>query len=56
MTLAWSGLDYAVEWRSWNERLKMSKQEMRDEMKDAMGNPQIKGRMRQIQRRCGGAG
>ncbi len=49
VTLAWSGLDYAMEWRSWNERLKMSKQEMRDEMKDAMGNPQIKAKIRQIQ-------
>ena len=48
--LAWAGLDYAIEWRSWNERLKMSKQEMREEMRDSMGNPQIKGRIRQIQR------
>ena len=32
-----------------NERLKMSKQEMREEIRDAMGNPQIKGRIRQIQ-------
>lgn len=50
ITLAWSALDYAIEWRSWNERLKMSKQEMREEMKDSMGNPQTKGRVRQIQR------
>jgi flagellar biosynthetic protein FlhB len=50
ITLAWSALDYAIEWRSWSERLKMSKQEMREEMKDAMGNPQVKGRIRQIQR------
>lgn len=49
LTLAWSALDYAMEWRSWNERLKMSKQEMREEIRDAMGNPQIKGRIRQIQ-------
>jgi flagellar biosynthetic protein FlhB len=49
VTLAWSGLDYAIEWRSWNERLKMTKQEMRDEMRDAMGNPQIKMRIRQVQ-------
>ena len=49
VTLAWSGLDYAIEWRSWNERLKMSKQEMRDEMRDAMGNPQMKAKIRQIQ-------
>ena len=44
------GLDYAIEWRSWNQRLKMSKQEMREEMRDAMGNPQIKAKIRQIQR------
>lgn len=50
ITLAWSALDYAVEWRSWNERLKMSKQEVREEVRDTMGNPQIKGKIRQIQR------
>ncbi len=50
VTLAWSGLDYAMEWRSWNQRLKMSKQEMREEMRDSMGNPQIKAKVRQIQR------
>jgi len=48
--LTWSALDYAIEWRSWTERLKMSKQEIREEMKDAMGNPEIKGKIRQIQR------
>ena len=50
VTLVWSGLDYAIEWRSWSQRLKMSKQEMREEMRDAMGNPQIKAKVRQIQR------
>jgi flagellar biosynthetic protein FlhB len=50
VTLAWSGLDYVIEWRTWNQRLKMSKQEMREEMRDAMGNPQIKAKVRQIQR------
>ena len=49
VTLAWSGLDYAMERRSWNERLKMTKQEMREEVRDAMGNPQIKMRVRQAQ-------
>ncbi len=49
VTLAWSGLDYAMEWRNWNERLKMSKQEIRDEVKEAMGNPQVKMKIRQIQ-------
>jgi flagellar biosynthesis protein FlhB len=50
VTLAWSGLDYAMEWRSWNQRLKMSKQEMREEVRDSMGNPQIRAKVRQIQR------
>ncbi|MBS1821090.1 MAG: EscU/YscU/HrcU family type III secretion system export apparatus switch protein, partial [Acidobacteria bacterium] len=49
VTLAWSGLDYAMEWRSWNLRLKMTKQEVREETKEAMGNPEVKGRIRQIQ-------
>lgn len=50
VTVAWSALDYAIEWRSWNERLKMSKQEVREEVRDSMGNPQIKAKVRQIQR------
>lgn len=48
--LAWSAIDYLVEWRAWNQRLKMSKQDMREEMKQAMGNPQIKGKIRSLQR------
>ncbi len=49
VTLAWSALDYAVEWVSWNKRMKMTKQQLKDEMKEAMGNPQAKGRIRQVQ-------
>jgi flagellar biosynthetic protein FlhB len=49
LTLAWSGLDYIVEWMAWNKRMKMTKQEVKDEMKQAMGNPQVKGRIRQAQ-------
>jgi flagellar biosynthetic protein FlhB len=49
LTLAWSGLDYIVEWMAWNKRMKMTKQEVKDEMKQAMGNPQVKGRIRQVQ-------
>ncbi len=49
LTLAWSGLDYAVEWMAWNKRMKMTKQEVKDELKQAMGNPQVKGRIRQVQ-------
>jgi flagellar biosynthetic protein FlhB len=49
VTLAWSGLDYVVEWLAWNKRMKMTKQQLKDEMKEAMGNPQVKGRIRQVQ-------
>jgi len=48
--VCWAALDYAVEYRSWNQRLKMSKQEMKEEIKEAMGNPQVKGKLRQMQR------
>jgi len=48
--VVWSAIDYAVEYASWLKRLKMSKQEMKDEMKEATGNPQVKGRVRQAQR------
>ena len=47
--VAWSALDYAMERRAWNQKLRMSKQEMRDEMKETQGNPQVKGRIRRIQ-------
>jgi flagellar biosynthetic protein FlhB len=49
ITLAWSGLDYAVEWVSWNKRMKMTKQQVRDESKEAQGDPHVKGRIRQAQ-------
>jgi flagellar biosynthesis protein FlhB len=48
--LAWSIVDYVVEWRQWESRLKMSKQEMREEFKETEGNPQMKGRIRSLQR------
>ncbi|HEU5342634.1 EscU/YscU/HrcU family type III secretion system export apparatus switch protein [Edaphobacter sp.] len=50
VTLVWSALDYTMEWRSWNARLKMSKQEVREEIRDSMGDPHIKARVRQVQR------
>ena len=46
----WSVIDFAVEWRSWAERLKMTKQELRDEYRETEGNPQIRGRIRNLQR------
>jgi flagellar biosynthetic protein FlhB len=48
--LVWSALDYLIEWRSWEQRLKMSHQEMREEYKQTEGNPQVRGRIRSIRR------
>ncbi len=48
--LVWSGVDYLVEWRSFEDRLKMSKQEMREEHKQTEGNPQVRGRIRSLRR------
>ena len=48
--VCWSAIDYVVEWRSWNKRLKMSKQEVKEEHKTMQGNPQVKGKLRSLQR------
>jgi flagellar biosynthetic protein FlhB len=45
----WSGFDYAMERVAWNKKLRMSKQELRDEIKEATGNPNVKRRIRQVQ-------
>ncbi|MEP7355271.1 MAG: EscU/YscU/HrcU family type III secretion system export apparatus switch protein [Acidobacteriota bacterium] len=43
-------IDLIWQRRRFNNQLKMSKQEIRDESKDQEGNPQIKARVRRIQR------
>jgi flagellar biosynthetic protein FlhB len=50
LLFAWSAIDFLVEWRSRESRLKMSKQDLRDEYKETEGNPQIRGRIRSLQR------
>ena len=50
LLFGWSAIDYLVEWQSRESRLKMSKQDMREEMKQTEGNPQIRGRIRNLQR------
>jgi flagellar biosynthetic protein FlhB len=47
---AWSAIDYLVEWRSWESRLKMSRQDLREEHKQTEGNPQIRGKIRALRR------
>ena len=43
-------VDYLVEWQSRESRLKMSKQDLREEFKETEGSPQIRGRIRGLQR------
>jgi flagellar biosynthesis protein FlhB len=48
--LGWAGIDYVMEWRSRETRLRMSKQDLRDEFKEMEGSPQIKARIRGLRR------
>jgi flagellar biosynthetic protein FlhB len=48
--LSWAGVDYLFLWLKSEGELKMSKQEIRDEMKETDGNPASKSRMRKLQR------
>ncbi|MGA3130834.1 MAG: EscU/YscU/HrcU family type III secretion system export apparatus switch protein [Terracidiphilus sp.] len=50
LLFGWAAIDYLVEWQSRESRLKMSKQDMRDEYKETEGSPQIRGRIRNLQR------
>ena len=40
--------DYLFQYRQWFQRQKMSVEEIKEEMKQSDGNPQIKGKLRQI--------
>ncbi len=50
LLFGWSAIDYLVEWQSRESRLKMSRQDLREEFKETEGNPQIRGRIRNLQR------
>jgi flagellar biosynthetic protein FlhB len=50
LLFAWSAIDYLIEWQSREARLKMSRQDLRDEYKETEGSPQIRGRIRNLQR------
>jgi flagellar biosynthetic protein FlhB len=47
---ALGAIDLLRQQRRYTRELRMSKQEVRDEMKESEGNPEIKGRIRRIQR------
>ncbi len=48
--LVWAVIDYFFERRRFENELRMSRQELIDEFKETEGNPQIKGRIRRLQR------
>lgn len=48
--LVWAGADYLFVWWKNEGDLKMSRQDVRDEMKQTEGNPESKARQRRIQR------
>jgi flagellar biosynthetic protein FlhB len=50
LLFGWSAIDYLVEWQSRESRLKMSREDMREEHKETEGSPQIRGRIRNLQR------
>ena len=48
--LGWSAVDYLMLWRKNEGDLKMSRQDIKDEMKESDGNPANKARIRKLQR------
>jgi flagellar biosynthetic protein FlhB len=48
--LIWSFVDYFITWRKNENELRMSRDELKQEMKETDGNPQVKMRIRRIQR------
>jgi flagellar biosynthesis protein FlhB len=48
--LAWACVDYLLLWRKNEGDLKMSRQDIKDEMKQSDGNPASKARIRKLQR------
>lgn len=50
--LAWSGIDYFITWRKMESDLRMSREDIREEMKQTDGNPAIKQRIRRLRRQA----
>src|SRR5215469_14279146 len=50
LLFAWAAVDYLLEWQSRESRLKMSREDLREEYKDTEGSPQIRSRIRGLQR------
>ena len=50
LLFGWAAIDYLIEWQSRESRLKMSREDLRDEYKETEGNPQIRSRIKGLQR------
>jgi flagellar biosynthetic protein FlhB len=50
LMFGWAAIDYLLEWRSRESRLRMSKDDLRQELKETEGSPQIRSRIRGLQR------
>ncbi len=50
LLFGWAVIDYMLEWRSRESRLKMTKEDLREETKETEGSPQIRSRIRGLQR------
>ena len=48
--IGFGAIDYLITWRKQESDLKMSREELREEMKETDGNPAIKSRIRRMQR------
>ena len=48
--IAIAAFDYLYQWWDYERNIKMTKQELKEEYKELEGNPEIKGRIRQVQR------
>jgi flagellar biosynthetic protein FlhB len=48
--LAWSALDYFMQWRTFEKSLRMTKQEVRDEGRENEGNPEIRSKIKRLRR------
>ncbi|HWE83495.1 MAG TPA: EscU/YscU/HrcU family type III secretion system export apparatus switch protein [Terracidiphilus sp.] len=50
LLFGWALVDYLVEWQSRESRLKMSREDIREEYKETEGSPQVRSRIRNLQR------
>lgn len=49
--VALAALDYLYQWWDYEREMKMSKQEVKEEYKQTEGDPQVKGKIKEVQRR-----